>query len=215
MPTTINSARPRPGQRGCQRAVTGSPPRAVLPLIPRGSTTSHGSPWGRCYIYSNDALSRVCITPCEYMYRRDGTGLAVLATPSVTASWGDKPCCGPSDAVGVVTADELLDGMVLGRDGRAKAMLLPTIQCVNCIPIGSTTQYWCVLRPDGTDCSPSLPFNNNFRRKRWLYWYDCPGDDIGICCSLWQNDGCCNSSDEEPPCSGGGATHRYSEVACP
>lgn len=129
---------------------------------------------------------------------------------------GDRPCCGPKGKLdGPVTADQLLAELVLGRDAQAEAMLLPTIQCLNCIPMGSTEQYWCVLRPPGTDCSPSWPWNNNFERKRWLYWYDCPGDDIGICCSAWQDDGCCNSSDEEPPCSGGGATHRCSEVACP
>jgi hypothetical protein len=126
-----------------------------------------------------------------------------------------RPCCDRNAVTRVVTADQLLAELASRGKLPAEAMFLPTIPCINCIPIDSTEQYWCVLRPPGTDCSPSLPWNNNFERKRWLYWYDCPGDDIAICCSPWQDNDCCNWSDEEPPCSGGGATHRCSEVACP
>lgn len=95
--------------------------------------------------------------------------------------------------------------------------MLPTTPCVNCTPIDSTDQYWCVMRPPNTDCSV-LPFNNNFKRVRTLYWYQCrvgQNNVIAICCSAWREAGCCNSSEQEPPCSGGGATYRCSEFVCP
>ncbi|SRR5581483_6510994 len=91
---------------------------------------------------------------------------------------------------------------------------LPLTPCKSCVPINSTAQDWCVLRPPGTDCSPVLPWNNNFSRQRILYWYQC-SQGVAICCSPWQDNDCCNESQAEPACSGGGATYRCSDLNCP
>lgn len=127
-----------------------------------------------------------------------------------TRGVGDGGCAGTKQQ-GVPTI-ESLQALVRGTD-RDPGMRLPTIPCVNCPPIQVIKQSWCVMRPPGTDCS-STPFFNNFKRSRSLHFYQC-SQGVAICCTAWYDDGCCNNSETEPPCSGGGATYKCTELNCP
>jgi hypothetical protein len=99
------------------------------------------------------------------------------------------------------------------KDSSSIRPLLPGIPCGTCPPIQVIKQGWCVLRPPGTDCS-ILPFDNNFYRIRYLHYYQCSAG-VAICCSPWQEDNCCNNSNDEPKCEGGGATYQCTDATCP
>jgi hypothetical protein len=100
--------------------------------------------------------------------------------------------------------------LVGGRDTRRRSGGLPSIDCSNCTYFAGTTQEWCVLRPEGTDCSPWMPFNNNFKRERIILWHQCP-EGVSIYCGGWVDAQCCNNSGTQPTCEGGGAVYRCAE----
>lgn len=85
----------------------------------------------------------------------------------------------------------------------------PGPDCLNtCTPIQWEWQIWCRMRSPETDCSGILPWNDNFSWKRARQYWQWPGDVIAVDCGSWQDDGCCNTSYDMPPCVEAPATVR-------
>ena len=80
-----------------------------------------------------------------------------------------------------------------------RQLLAPLIECDGCSVMINTYQYWCKMRPPGTECWGG-PAWGTFEVRRVYKEYNCPGNKTAICCGEWTDDGCCNSSGDEPIC---------------
>jgi hypothetical protein len=103
--------------------------------------------------------------------------------------------------------DELEASLNSGPEPRREVRLASANpNCNECVFINYYEQFWCILRPPGTDCSGPFPWWNNFEYSRWVGVFDCGEAGLRIFCHGWTDSGCCNNSFSEPSCQGWGAT---------
>lgn len=112
-----------------------------------------------------------------------------------TSSAPTMPCSGWLDG----SAEHESRMLELAMGSVRHSTQLTTIACGSCHRTVSILQYWCKHRAEGTDCSGETPWNNNFKFKRWMRYYECPNGKA-TCCEVWETAGCCNNSSSAPPC---------------
>lgn len=91
--------------------------------------------------------------------------------------------------------------MALALQAEQFRPLGPTVApCTGCTIIQSATQMFCKIRPPNVECFLGPGFDNfNWERNHRIY--QCPNNKRGVCCGNWTQHGCCNNSEDEPPCT--------------
>jgi hypothetical protein len=168
-----------------------------------GGYFSHGGAYDKEYCPGTDKCGKGLISVATLASANVGIQMASPFEAAKQVFPKSRPY-GCSNKAGDSLTPEILSEVIANQIGNGSESQLgsftdsDTYTCINCVLVGTNTQYWC--QHLSTTCDDGYPWHENYEKERQRKLYECPRRTWY--CFPWTDSGCCGSSDsQEPNCT--------------